>query len=163
MLDIIFIWTLYRTRLTTLEKLALCYYVVICCRSNILYLSSASLSYSVLDVDGSGTCGRPVAAKVYKEPGVVGGSARLWRLISKGVVLKTPVTAEDGSATGGIWRQPIQFPRLNCCAGRSSCALASWLASRALLFSSFVFDDSKSVDSLRYFLQKVNQRNVDNK
>ena len=30
--------------------------------------------------------------------------------------------------------EPLQLPRLNCCAGRSSSALASWLASLAPLF-----------------------------
>ena len=162
MLDIIFIWTLHRTHLTTLEKLALCYYVVIYFRSNVLYLSSASFSSFVFAVDGRGRCRRAVAVKVYMEPGVLGRS--VGRLIPKGEVLEGLLVRcaalLDGSATGSIWGvvvEPIQLPRLNCCAGRSSIALASWPASLAPLFSSFVINDSISLDSLRSFLQKENE------
>jgi len=46
---------------------------------------------------------------------------------------------------------PIQLPRLNCCAGKSCSVLASWSASLAPLFSPFIVNDSKSLDSLRSF------------
>jgi len=52
---------------------------------------------------------------------------------------------------------PIQLPRLNCCAGKSCSVLASWSASLASLFSPFIVNDSKSLDSLRSFLQKENE------
>ena len=92
--------------MTTLEKLALCYYVVIYFRSNVLYLSTASFSSFVLAVDGRGRCRRAVAVKVYMEPGVLGGSVGHCRLIPKGVVLEGLLVRcaalLDGLATGSI-------------------------------------------------------------
>ena len=70
----------------------------------------------------------------------VAGFRRLWVLLVPGVV-----------------EELIQLPRLNCCAGRSSSALASWPASLAPLFLSFIVNDSKPLDSLRTSLQKEKQ------
>jgi len=90
--------------LTTLEKLALCYYVVIYFRSNILYLTSASFSSFVLAVDGRGRCRRAVAVKVYMEPGVLGRS--VGRLIPKREVMEGLLVRcaalLDAPATGSI-------------------------------------------------------------
>jgi len=74
--------------------------------------------------------------------GVRGAVSRdLWH----GLAVPLPPLRRISSATGlrrlwvdllvpGIVVELIQHPRLNCCAGRSSSALASWLASLAPLF-----------------------------
>jgi len=52
----------------------------------------------------------------------------------------------------GVVVERIQLPGLNCRAGRSSSALASWFASLVVLFSSFAVNHSKSLDSSRISL-----------